>query len=148
MAQHNCVQHGEGKLLCWGPNGYGQLGNDNAIPNTGSNHPVTVIDGDGSTAALKSISTFRRTYSCEEGGTSCSADSIVLSIDSGSVGSSNSVTVKVSGLTNAQSLELHDNSECNSQVGTLDGNADPQEIAVSSLTEGLHKFHFVVLEGS
>ena len=71
-----------------------------------------------------------------------------MSIDSGSVGSSNSVTVKVSGLTNTQSLELHDNSECNSQVGTLDGNADPQEIAMSSLTEGLHKFHFVVLEGS
>ena len=51
-------------------------------------------------------------------------------------------------MTNAQSLELHDNSECNSQVGTLDGSADPQEIAVSNLTEGLHKFHFVVLEGS
>ena len=102
---------------------------------TGLSYPVTVVAGDGSTEALKSISTFRRTYSCVEGGSSCSADSIVLSIDGGSVGNTNSVTVKVSGLTNAQTLELYDGGDCSSQVGTLDGSADPQEIAVSSLSE-------------
>ena len=148
-AAHSCVQNAEGKILCWGSGYNGQLGNNiTTATNTGFSHPVTVIAGDGSTEALGSISTFRRTYSCVEGGSSCRADSVVLSIDGSSVGNTDSVTVKVSGLTDVQTLELYDGSDCSSRVGILDGSADPQEIAVSSLSEGFHKFHFMVIEGN
>ena len=133
-----------------GVRGYnGELGNNiTTESNTGSSHPVTVIAGDGSTQALGSISTFRRTYSCEKGGSSCRADSVVLSIDGSSVGNTDSVTVVVSGLTDAQTLELYDGGDCSSRVGILDASADPQEIAISSLSESLHKFHFMVIEGN
>ena len=149
IASHICVQNAEGKILCWGRADYGQLGdNITTSVNTGLSHPVTVIAGDGSTEALGSISTFRRTYSCVDGGSSCRADSVVLSIDGASVGNTGSVTVKVSGLTDVQTLELYDGGDCSSRVGILDGSADPQEIAVSSLSESLHKFHFMVIEGN
>ena len=148
-AAHSCAQHGEGKLLCWGNDSQGQLGNNiTTATNTGFSHPVTVIAGDGSTEALGSISTFRKTYSCEEGGSSCRADSIVLSIEGSSVGNTDSVTVVVSGLTDVQTLELYDGGDCSSRVGILDGSTDPQEIAVSSLSEGLHTFHFMVIAGN
>ena len=148
-AGHTCVQNAEGRVLCWGRASEGQLGNNfTADIVSGLSHPATVIVGDGSTEALGSISTFRRTYSCEKGGSSCRADSVVLSIDGSSVRNTDAVTVVVSGLTDAQTLELYDGGDCSSRVGILDASADPQEIAISSLSESIHKFHFMVIEGN
>ena len=145
---HACAQHEEGRLLCWGYNQYGGLGDDHAIgTSSGVSYPVTVIDGDASTAALMNISTFRGTYFCAKEGSSCFADSIEFKIASGSVGMNDSVTIEVSGLTAVQTLTLYDDSGCSSSVGTLAGDVATQEISVSSLAGGAHKFRFVVIEG-
>ena len=145
---HSCVQHQEGRLLCWGNNHLGKLGNGQI---TNTSYPVTVIDRHGSTDALMKISTFRGTYSCLEGGSSCSADAIGLRIASGSVGTSASVTIAVSGLAAAQTLTLYDNSDdcTSSSVGTLStGSETAQDMVVSGLTEGAHKFRFRVSGGT
>ena len=58
------------------------------------------------------------------------------------------MTIAVSGLASAQTLTLYDNNDCTSSVGTsLTGNEGTQEVAVSALTEGAHKFRFRVSEG-
>ena len=155
-ARHICAQHEEGRLLCWGNVGYGQVGagyyleGDDLLP--GLSHPTTVVDGLRSTIALMKISTLRRTYSCLKGGSSCSAGRaaslIGLKIATGSVGTSSSVTIAVSGVASNQTLTLYDDSVCTSSVGTpLAGNEATQEISVSSLTEGAHKFYFILSEG-
>ena len=144
---YSCVQHQQGRLLCWGNSHYGQLGDGHT---THTSYPVTVIDRHGSTDALMKISTFRGTYSCLKGGSRCSADAIGLSIASGSVGTSASVTIAVSGLASAQTLTLYDNSDdcTSSSVGTLlTGSETAQDMVVSALTEGAHKFRFRVSEG-
>ena len=146
---HSCVQKAEGKILCWGRGDKGQLGNNIVTTGaTGSSHPVTVIDGDGSTGALMKVSTFRTTYSCLEGQSGCSIDPIELSIATGSVGSSDSVNIAVSGLASGQTLELYSESECPTSLGSLAASDATQEIALTSLTEGTHKFRYKVTTGT
>ena len=142
-----CAQHEAGRLLCWGNNIYGVLGYGPIGQDSSSNHPVVVIDGEGSTGALMTVSTFRGTYSCVGGGSRCSADSVELKIASGSVGTSNGVSIEVSGLTATQTLTLYDDSTCDSSVGTLAGDVANQQISVSSLAEGVYKFRFKLTEG-
>ena len=50
--EHTCALASSGKVLCWGSGGYGQLGNDGLDD---KDHPVEVVDGDGSTAPLENI---------------------------------------------------------------------------------------------
>ena len=49
---HTCALTTAGRVWCWGSGDKGQLGNDSM---TGSNHPVAVVDGDGSTNPLTGI---------------------------------------------------------------------------------------------
>ena len=51
-ADHSCAVTKDKKILCWGNNYNGELGDDS---NTQRNHPVYVIDGDGSAAHLTDI---------------------------------------------------------------------------------------------
>ena len=50
--EHTCAVSNKGTVFCWGNGTFGKLGND-AESNT--DHPVTVVDGDGSTTPLKGI---------------------------------------------------------------------------------------------
>ena len=50
---HACALNSSGNVLCWGKAEYGRLGNDDSTNN--KDHPVTVIDGDGSSTALTGI---------------------------------------------------------------------------------------------
>ena len=148
----SCAQHQEGRLLCWGKNDKGALGNglgvDENFGRSLFNYPTVVIDGEGSTGALMTVSTFRGTYTCVGGDGRCSADPVELKIAGDPVGMSNAVTIEVSGLTAAQTLTLYDDSACASLVGTLAGNAAVQQISLSSLAEGAYKFRFKVAEGA
>ena len=137
-----CVQNQEGRLLCWGSNSQGQLGNGDT---TNRNHPVTVIDGEGSTGFLR-VPTFHRTYSCLDG--RCSMDSVVLALSSTSTSpsSTNSVGIDVSGLGEGESLFLYDNDACTgTEVGTTSSNGT---INISGLEEGAHRFHFKVSQSN
>ena len=49
---HTCALTTAGGVWCWGGGGRGQLGNDSI---TSSNHPVAVVDGDGSPNPLTNI---------------------------------------------------------------------------------------------
>ena len=49
---HTCGVSSEGEVVCWGRGTAGQLGNGNRID---KNHPVAVVDDDGSTTALTGI---------------------------------------------------------------------------------------------
>ena len=144
-----CVQNAEGRILCWGRANEGQLGHnftDGLV--SGLSHPITVIDGDGSTGALMKVSTFRTTYSCLEGQSVCAIDPIELSIATGSVGSSDSVNIAVSGLASGQTLELYSESECVASSGSITASDATQEIALTSLAEGTHKFRYKVTTGT
>ena len=94
------------------------------------------------------VSTFRTTYSCLEGQSGCSIDPIGLSIATGSVGSSDSVNIAVSGIASGQTLELYSESECLASLGGLAASDATQEIALTSLTEGTHKFRYKVTTGT
>ena len=94
------------------------------------------------------VSTFRTTYSCLEGQSGCSIDPIELSIATGSVGSSDSVSIAVSGLVSGQTLELYSESECLASLGSLAASDATQEIALTSLAEGTHKFRYKVTTGT
>ena len=48
---HTCALTSVGEALCWGDNHYGQLGSSG----NASDHPVKVVDGDGSTDPLQNI---------------------------------------------------------------------------------------------
>ena len=50
--QHSCAVTKDNKVLCWGYNADGQLGDDS---NSDRDHPVYVIDGDGSSTHLTDI---------------------------------------------------------------------------------------------
>ena len=50
--EHSCALTNAGKVLCWGAGTSGQLGNDAMV---GSDHPVYVVDGDGSNTHLTGI---------------------------------------------------------------------------------------------
>ena len=49
---HSCAVTSGGQVRCWGQGNNGQLGNDNIVE---KDHGVTVVDGDDSSTALKSI---------------------------------------------------------------------------------------------
>ena len=49
---HTCALKSDGGVLCWGDGSYGQLGNDGTAD---KDHPVAVVDGDGSTTPLSGI---------------------------------------------------------------------------------------------
>ena len=53
-SSHTCALTTAGRVWCWGHGDKSQLGNDST---TGSNHPVAVVDGDGSTNPLTNIVT-------------------------------------------------------------------------------------------
>ena len=50
--EHTCALASRGKVLCWGGGGSGQLGNDDVLD---KDHPVEVVDGDGSATSLEDI---------------------------------------------------------------------------------------------
>ena len=49
---HTCALKSDGKVLCWGSGSYGRLGNDGTA---NKDHPVSVVDGDGSTTPLSGV---------------------------------------------------------------------------------------------
>ena len=50
--EHTCALTSSGRVLCWGRGAEGQLGNDGLAD---KDHPVEVVDGDGSTVPLEDI---------------------------------------------------------------------------------------------
>ena len=57
-SSHTCALKNDGGVLCWGSGDYGQLGDDTTYSpeSYGVDHPVVVIDGDGSSTPLSGIS--------------------------------------------------------------------------------------------
>ena len=49
---HTCALESDGGILCWGHGGAGRLGND---AESNRDHPVAVVDGDGSTTPLSGM---------------------------------------------------------------------------------------------
>ena len=70
---HSCAFQLSGEVLCWGNGGNGRLGN-NAANN--KDHPVSVVDGDGSEDAL-TMDSFYRGYFCDD--EHCTLESVTLS---------------------------------------------------------------------
>ena len=60
---HSCALTSGGEVKCWGFGRYGRLGNDGTA---NKDHPVSVVDGDGSSTALKGIAQIGlgNTHSC------------------------------------------------------------------------------------
>ena len=141
--RNNCVLPSKGGVLCWGKNDHGQLG-DNTSSNR--NAPILVVDGPDSTGFLNDFNAFRRTYSCEQGANSCqqdSVDQIQLALDSSSPtpGTSDSISIEVSGLASGDSLALYSTKDCSGTALTTTTNTP---VAVSGLAEGSHVFHFKI----
>ena len=70
---HNCALTAGGGLVCWGSGDHGQLGNDRSGFGRTENiynrdHPVSVVDGDGSTTAIN-IGTKKHSWVCYKDGT-------------------------------------------------------------------------------
>ena len=62
---HTCALKSDGGILCWGSGINGRLGND---ASSNRDHPVAVVDGDGSSTALNIEAPSLNTYTCADDG--------------------------------------------------------------------------------
>ena len=145
MSHFVCVVPSTGGILCWGRNTQGQLGN-NTLEDRPT--PVLVVAEEDSKDFLNNFSSFRRTYSCEQG--SCGQDPVdqvqlALASTSPTPSTNASISIDVSGLASGDSLSLYNSKDCSdTAVATTTSNSS---VNVSGLSEGSHAFHFQITAG-
>ena len=137
-----CALSEEGRVLCWGKGAHGILGYGGT---SDQSSPVTVIPASGSTGFLN-IGTYRGSYTCEVG--TCTLDPIGLSLtaSSSSPSTSDSPSIKVSGIVTGKTLNLYGSADC---TDSSKGMASPSDttIALSGLSEGAYKYYFDITDG-
>ena len=148
---HTCALKADGSLWCWGYGYDGQLGNDASGNSNNKDHPVRVVDGDGSSGVF-GMGSYQRSYTClgNEVGVNCSLNTVQLALAAGDVSPSKNVTnpgIKIFGIGTGQSVSLYSNEGCTEQVGSAVLSPSGTR-STSGLSEGEHKFYFTVTEVS
>ena len=106
---HTCAHKIDGSVWCWGYGGSGQLGNDRS---GNRDHPVMVVDAEGSSGVL-AIGTYQRSYTCvgSEVSANCSLNTVQLALAAGSSSPSNrpsvNPSIEVSGIATGESVFLY-----------------------------------------
>ena len=118
---HTCALKADGSLWCWGDGYDGQLGNDASGNSNKKDHPVRVVDGDGSSGVF-GMGSYQRSYTClgNEVGVNCSLNTVQLALAAGDVSPSKNDAnpgIKIFGIGAGQSVSLYSNEGCTEQVG-------------------------------
>ena len=148
---HTCALKADGSLWCWGYGYDGELGNDASGNSDKKDHPVRVVDGDGSSGVF-GMGSYQRSYTClgNEVGVNCSLNTVQLALVAGDVSPSKNVTnpgIKILGIGTDESVSLYRNEGCTEQVGSA-VLSPSGTLSTSGLSEGEHKFYFTVTKVS
>ena len=143
-ADTTCAVSDARGILCWGHGS--RVGN--GMSGTGNNQgvPVAVVTDEDASRTLN-VGSYRSSYDCVVGGSSCTVNNIVLALASGtsSPSSSTSPSVEVTGMAAGQTVALFDSNTCDTQLGAS-ATSTSNTVSPTLSTDGRYTIHFQLTE--